>query len=238
MQILKTVLDTLLQTGFREPLHDLFKVETKEAQDARKKFDSARAKYSVALQRYLAMKKDTKPEVIKATEEKLGVLKNSVVEFARVAMARFISVERRRKLEYLERLNDFMYLHQSYFRHGWRMMQAYEKPMRDLRAAIQDSHRERVQLGSNYVTKFEELRKQVETHHDININSVTAAEGNDIKKEGYLLLRDFKNSLLNPARRDWKRRFFVVEDGKFFYRRTAQNEAKTKGALDLVVTIF
>jgi hypothetical protein len=83
------------------------------------------------------------------------------------------------------------------------------------------------------IRQFEELRQKVDTKHDVNINSVTAAQGASIHREGYLLLRDFKNSVLNPVRREWKRRFFVVENGTFYYRRNAGNDAKSKGCIDL-----
>jgi Arf-GAP/coiled-coil/ANK repeat/PH domain-containing protein len=233
MQLLRTVLDSLLQSGFQDPLHELFRNETKEARNAVKKFHAARAKYAQALQRYLAMGKDTDAKVMKTVETKLAALKNSVVEFARVAMARLLSVERRRKIECLERMNDFMYLHLSYFRHGYKLMQQYDEPMRQLRVAIQSSHRQIGQHNNAAVGKFEELRQQVDTKHEISANSVTAAQGASIHREGYLLLRDFKNSVLNPVRREWKRRFFVVENGTFYYRRNAGNDAKTKGVIDL-----
>jgi hypothetical protein len=153
MQVLRTVLDTLLQSGFQDPLHEIFRNETKEARNAVKKFHAARAKYAQALQRYLAMGKDTDAKVMKTVETKLEALKNSVIEFARVAMARLLSVERRRKIECLERMNDFMYLHLSYFRHGYKLMQSYDEPMRQLRVAIQGAHRGIAEMNNEAVGK-------------------------------------------------------------------------------------
>jgi len=92
---------------------------------------------------------------------------------------------------------------------------------------------------ANIRSVYLDVRKKADSSvADESLNTISALQGSGLKKEGWLTKLSNSRGLAGSGLQRWKRKWFVVENGRFGYRRDANSTTvtDTKGNLDLMLT--
>ena len=92
---------------------------------------------------------------------------------------------------------------------------------------------------ANIRSVYLDLRNKADTSvADESLNTISALQGSGLKKEGWLTKLSNSHGITGSGLQRWKRKWFVVENGRLGYRRDANSTTMTdtKGNLDLMLT--
>lgn len=235
--ILQSVLDSQLRNGFLRPLRELFAQDVKEARNAKRQFQEAQSRYDAELKRFLhgpaagKLGSEKEREKEAAAESRLALLRRARDALAHDVWAKLTAFHQRKGLEYLERLLDSLYIHLSYFQRGCRLLEEKEQTFREQRT---DTRRVRKRLLAASRAANERYAALVEQHTSDDIPEALeglAARGSGLRRSGFLLRAD--EHAFGVVQ--WRRRWFELADGQFYYRKSA-DAAEMKGTIDLLLT--
>ncbi|GBG76896.1 hypothetical protein CBR_g23110 [Chara braunii] len=212
--------------------------EVLSSQEVRRKFDKASLHYDQVRERFLGLRKDTKPEIVRDVEQELRTARSQFEE-SRFNLVKALSkIEAMKKYEFLEAVSASMDAHLRYFKQGYELLHAMEPFIHQVLTYAQQS-RERAKIDQAHLEeRISEFQQQMERSNQRSADEVDVQVGGDglqavgkscykkiedimqskgkvtTLKQGYLLKRS------SSIRGDWKRRFFVLDSrGTLYYYR-------------------
>eukprot|EP00271_Cylindrocystis_brebissonii_P018474 TRINITY_DN524_c0_g1_i2.p1 TRINITY_DN524_c0_g1~~TRINITY_DN524_c0_g1_i2.p1 ORF type:complete len:971 (+),score=197.04 TRINITY_DN524_c0_g1_i2:306-3218(+) len=229
-EVLRSQVDHMLA----QRLKTTVTVDFQAAKDVRRRFDKASQQYDHVRERYLALRKDTKPEVAAEMEE-VTALSN---------------IDAKKKYEFVESVSACMDAHLRFFKQSYDVFKEMEPYVHEVLGFTQQvrerAKQEQVSLGE----RMQEFRNEAEKEQARTSASAGAGEESQLAwpgkgpyvagpvnsqssqkvieqlmlntqrgkvmtlKQGYLLKRS------SNMRGDWKRRFFVLDSrGMLYYYR-------------------
>eukprot|EP00246_Nothoceros_aenigmaticus_P000288 TRINITY_DN1043_c0_g2_i1.p1 TRINITY_DN1043_c0_g2~~TRINITY_DN1043_c0_g2_i1.p1 ORF type:complete len:698 (+),score=132.22 TRINITY_DN1043_c0_g2_i1:243-2336(+) len=213
--------------------------DVKNVKEVRKRFDKASLQYDQVREKFLSLKKDTKPDIVAEAEEDLRNAR-SLFEQTRFNLVTALSnIESKKKFEFLEAVSGTMDAHLRYFKQGYELLHQMEPYIHQVLTYAQQS-RERANFEQAALAdRMQDFRRQLEKESQRSISDDPTSTGDGIQaigkssykqieavmqstprgkvqtiKQGYLLKRS------SNLRGDWKRRFFVLDSrGMLYYYR-------------------
>ena len=165
----------------------------------------------------------------------LMMLKEKVASVGYTLYQQVAAFRLERHLVLLEYLLYFMSLHSSFFHHGYHTMKDNEAGTNVLREAVQKLRGDAKQHKANVRALYVEERKKAETSvAEEDMLTTLASEGAGVKKEGWLI--KLSNSPAPGMMQRWKRKWFVLENGRLHYRNKDSRNTDTKGNIDMMLT--
>ncbi|KAG0569778.1 hypothetical protein M758_6G111100 [Ceratodon purpureus] len=214
--------------------------DVKNVKELRKRFDKASLHYDQVREKYLSLKKDTKPEIVVEFEENLRNVKSQFEQARFNLMTALSNIEAKKKFEFLEAVSGSMDAHLRYFKQGYELLHQMEPYIHQVLTYAQQS-RERANSEQVLLAdRMQEYRRQMERDNQRLFSDHDPAPGGDgiqavgrsshkmieavmqstprgkiqTIKQGYILKRS------SNLRGDWKRRFFVLDSrGMLYYYR-------------------
>lgn len=234
MLILRTVLDEQLRSVFVDPLKKKFKDDPTRLRRYKNHYEIARTRYANALNRYLNHAQNMSVDEKNKQEEELKGLKESM---STIGYDMYLEIKRfrtERHLILLEHLFYFVKLNTSFFRLGHdeislnRMKTMQLKQLSEDVATMRDASN---QLAEGVKEAYAEIKASVtEGVAEEDMMTTLASEGTSLKKEGWL----YKLSNSATALQRWKRKWFILSNGRLFYRSNISGESK--GNVDMLLT--
>ncbi|XP_020525000.1 ADP-ribosylation factor GTPase-activating protein AGD2 isoform X3 [Amborella trichopoda] len=217
-------------------------VDLQNAKDCRRRYEKAAFGYDQAREKFMSIKKGTRPEIVSELEEDLQNSRSSFERCRFNLVNALTSIEAKKKYEFLESLSAVVDAHMRYFKQGYELFSQLEPFIYEVLTYSQQS-KEMAHVEQDELAKrIQEYRTQVELENQRasgDIETSTSADGihvvgtNSYKsiealmqstakgkvqtiKQGYLLKRS------SNLRGDWKRRFFVLDShGTLYYYRNS-----------------
>ncbi|KAI3982921.1 hypothetical protein MKX01_010404 [Papaver californicum] len=219
--------------------------------ESRRRFDKATHAYDQARERFMSLKKGTRPEVVAELEEDLQNSK-SAFERCRFNLVNALhNVESKKKYEFLESVSAIMDAQLRYFKQGHELLSqmepsvhqvlTYAQQSKEMASIEQDKLAKRIQefrtqvdgVGSRVVGV--NSYKNVEAHKNIEALMQSSVSGMvQTIKQGYLLKQS------SSLRGDWKRRFFVLDSrgNLYYYRNKGPQSHQSTGTSEYASGVF
>ena len=225
------VLQQQQRTVFVEPLTKLVD-ESRAALESKKVFDRAYTEYSSALDSYCGMSKDTDAKKLTSKAVKISQL-HAHAENARIAAVRQLhQVCMKRDLFRLDSLVSLIYVQLFYFGHGHQLLVREEPWLTHLFRNLSRGHveilKEQRKMMDNYrLRQGEEAKEDESSLQGASRGAVSQRQHTRLvrkhmrqtTKEGGVALSGYLLKRSTNVRKDWKRRWFVLERGRMFYMR-------------------
>ncbi|KAK8451583.1 hypothetical protein SEVIR_6G234000v4 [Setaria viridis] len=216
----KEVLRSQVEHMLNDRLLNFVDIDLHDVKDAHKRFDKASLAYDQIREKYLSLKKGTRPDITTAIEDELHSARSSF-EQARFNLVTSLShIEAKKRFEFLEAVSATMDSHLRYFK-----QQSRERANKEQASLVERMHEYKRQIdresrssvnglndcynGDGIPTIGRSSHKMIEAV----MQSSTRGKVQTIR-QGYLSKRS------SNLRADWKRRFFVLDSrGMLYYYR-------------------
>lgn len=241
----KEVLRSQVEHMLNDRLTQFVSIDLQDVKEVRKRFDKANLHYDQVREKYLALKKDTKPEVVTEFEEDLRNAKSQFEQARFNLMTALTNSEAKKKFEFLEAVSGTMDAHLRYFKQGYELLHEMEPYIHQVLTYAQQSRERANYEQAALADRMQEYRQEVERESQRSIDYDTSSAGDGVQgvgrsshkmieavmqstpkgqiqilKQGYLLKRS------TNLRGDWKRRFFVLDSrGMLYYYRKQWGKA-------------
>ncbi|ONK71157.1 uncharacterized protein A4U43_C04F5380 [Asparagus officinalis] len=245
-ELLRSQVDHMLS----DRVMQFLSTDLQNVKDSRRRFDKATQGYDQAREKFMSLKKGTRPDVVTELEEDLHNSKSAFERCRFNLVSALANIEAKRKYEFLESISAVMDAHLRYFKQGYELLSQMEPFIHQVLSYAQQSKEMANAEQDKLAKRIQEFRTQAElaslrslTHmdastsggdgiHVVGINSYKNIEAlmhstanGQVKtiKQGYLLKRS------SNLRGDWKRRFFVLDShGTLYYYRPKWNNKQSK----------
>ncbi|CAH2047777.1 unnamed protein product [Thlaspi arvense] len=224
-------------------LTNFMTVDLQEAKESRRRFDKAVHSYDQAREKYVSLKKNTRGEIVAELEEDLENSKSAFEKSRFNLVNSLMTIEAKKKYEFLESISAIMDSHLRYFKLGFDLLSQLEPYIHQVLTYAQQSKEQSKIEQDRFARRIQEFRTQSELdsqqvsaeaepssadgnhvyrtipYKNIEATSISTAD-KEVIKQGYLLKRSAS------LRADWKRRFFVLDNhGSLYYYRNTGNKA-------------
>eukprot|EP00897_Mesotaenium_endlicherianum_P009498 jgi/Mesen1/8577/ME000497S07975 len=251
----KEVLQSQVEHMLNDRLAAFKDQDLQNLKDTRRRFDKASQHYDQVRERFLSLKRDTKPETASEAEEELRAAK-SQFEAARFSLVTVASnIEAKKKFEFLEAISASMDAHLRFFKQGYELLHSMEPYIHQVLTYAQQS-RERANFEQAALAdRMQEFRRQAERETSADVAAAeagagySAAAGGPLQNVGmnsHKMIEQVMNNtqreqvqtikqgyLLKRStnlRADWKRRFFVLDSrGMLYYYSKAAASSRPSG---------
>lgn len=241
-------------------------VDLQEAKESRRRFDKATHVYDQARERFMSLKKGTRPEVVAELEEDLQNSK-SAFERCRFNLVNALhNVESKKKYEFLESVSAIMDAQLRYFKQGHELLSQMEPFVHQVLTYAQQS-KEMASIEQDKLAKrIQEFRTQVELDNlraSSNVDASTSGVGNlvvgvnsyknvEAHKNIEALMQSSASGMVqtikqgyllkrsSSLRGDWKRRFFVLDSrgNLYYYRNKGPQSHQSTGTSEHASGVF
>lgn len=234
----KEVLRSQVEHMLVDRLTQFVNIDLQDVKEVRKRFDKANMHYDQVREKFLALKKDAKPEIVAEFEEDLRNAKSQFEQARFNLMTALTNSEAKKKFEFLEAVSGTMDAHLRYFKQGYELLHQMEPYIHQVLTYAQQSRERANYEQAALADRMQEYRQEVERESQRSID-FDSSSGDGIQgvgrsshkmieavmqstpkgqiqtlKQGYLLKRS------TNLRGDWKRRFFVLDSrGMLYYYR-------------------
>ncbi|KAG0615040.1 hypothetical protein M758_5G009800 [Ceratodon purpureus] len=238
----KEVLRSQVEHMLNDRLTQFVSIDLQDVKEVRKRFDKANFHYDQVREKYLALKKDTKAEVVAEFEEDLRNAKSQLEQARFNLMTALTNSEAKKKFEFLEAVSGTMDAHLRYFKQGYELLHEMEPYIHQVLTYAQQSRERANYEQAALADRMQEYRQEVERESQRSIDFDKSSTGDSVGrtshkmieavmqstpkgqvqtlKQGYLLKRS------TNLRGDWKRRFFVLDSrGMLYYYRKQWGKA-------------
>ncbi|CAN8245019.1 unnamed protein product [Cochlearia groenlandica] len=228
-----------------ERLTNFMNVDLQEAKESRRRFDKVVHSYDQAREKFVSLKKNTRGDIVAGLEEDLENSKSAFEKSRFNLVNSLMTIEAKKKYEFLESISAIMDSHLRYFKLGYDLLSQSEPYIHQVLTYAQQSKEQSKIEQDRFARRIQEFRTQSELDNQQvsdkadssgvdgnhvyrsipykNVEEPTADKEVSIIKQGYLLKRTAS------LRADWKRRFFVLDNhGSLYYYRNTGN--KTAGS--------
>ncbi|CAA7029617.1 unnamed protein product [Microthlaspi erraticum] len=223
-----------------ERLTNFMTVDLQEAKESRRRFDKAVHSYDQAREKFVSLKKNTRGDIVAELEEDLENSKSAFEKSRFNLVNSLMTIEAKKKYEFLESISAIMDSHLRYFKLGYDLLNQLEPYIHQVLTYAQQSKEQSKIEQDRFARRIQEFRTQSELdsqqvsepssadgnhvyrtipHKNIEATSISTAD-KEVIKQGYLLKRSAS------LRADWKRRFFVLDNhGSLYYYRNTGNKS-------------
>ncbi|KAL6644455.1 hypothetical protein ACP70R_016063 [Stipagrostis hirtigluma subsp. patula] len=236
----KEVLRSQVEHMLNDRLLNFVDIDLHDVKDAHKRFDKASLAYDQVREKYLSLKKGTRPDITTAIEDELHSARSSF-EQARFNLVTALShIEAKKRFEFLEAVSATMDSHLRYFKQGYELLHQMEPYINQVLAYAQQSRERANKEQASLVERMHEYKRQIDResrssanglndfHNGDGIQAIGRSSHKMIEavmqssskgkvqtiRQGYLSKRS------SSLRGDWKRRFFVLDSrGMLYYYR-------------------
>ncbi|CAO2207422.1 unnamed protein product [Urochloa humidicola] len=236
----KEVLRSQVEHMLNDRLLNFVDIDLHDVKDAHKRFDKASLAYDQIREKYLSLKKGTRPDITTAIEDELHSARSSF-EQARFNLVTSLShIEAKKRFEFLEAVSATMDSHLRYFKQGYELLHQMEPYINQVLAYAQQSRERANKEQASLVERMHEYKRQIDRESRSSVNGLNDCyNGDGIQtigrsshkmieavmqsstrgkvqtiRQGYLSKRS------SNLRADWKRRFFVLDSrGMLYYYR-------------------
>ncbi|KAL6900707.1 hypothetical protein ACP4OV_005383 [Aristida adscensionis] len=235
----KEVLRSQVEHMLNDRLLNFVDIDLHDVKDAHKRFDKASLSYDQVRDKYLSLKKGTRPDITTAIEDELHSARSSF-EQARFNLVTALShIEAKKRFEFLEAVSATMDSHLRYFKQGYDLLHQMEPYINQVLAYAQQSRERANKEQAALVERMHEYKRQIDRESRSSVNGLNDSTGDGIQtigrsshkmieavmqsstkgkvqtiRQGYLSKRS------SSLRADWKRRFFVLDSrGMLYYYR-------------------
>uniref|UniRef100_A0A1J3D5D1 ADP-ribosylation factor GTPase-activating protein AGD2 n=1 Tax=Noccaea caerulescens TaxID=107243 RepID=A0A1J3D5D1_NOCCA len=224
-------------------LTNFMTVDLQEAKESRRRFDKAVHSYDHAREKFVSLKKNTRGDIVAELEEDLENSKSAFEKSRFNLVNSLMTIEAKKKYEFLESISAIMDSHLRYFKLGYDLLNQLEPYIHQVLTYAQQSKEQSKIEQDRFARRIQEFRTQSELdsqqvsataepssadgnhvyrtipHKNIEATSISTAD-KEVIKQGYLLKRSAS------LRADWKRRFFVLDNhGSLYYYRNTGNKS-------------
>ncbi|CAL9238018.1 unnamed protein product [Arabidopsis halleri] len=226
-----------------ERLTNFMTVDLQEAKESRRRFDKAVHSYDQAREKFVSLKKNTRGDIVAELEEDLENSKSAFEKSRFNLVNSLMTIEAKKKYEFLESISAIMDSHLRYFKLGYDLLSQLEPYIHQVLTYAQQSKEQSKIEQDRFARRIQEFRTQSELDSQqasakadpcgvggnhvyraiprkhVEPNSFSTAD-KEVTKQGYLLKRSAS------LRADWKRRFFVLDNhGSLYYYRNTGNKS-------------
>ncbi|XP_009148425.1 ADP-ribosylation factor GTPase-activating protein AGD4 [Brassica rapa] len=224
-----------------ERLMNFINVDLQEAKESRHRFDKAAHSYDQSREKFVSLKKNTRGEIVAELEEDLENSKSTFEKSRFNLVNSLMTIEAKKKYEFLESISAIMDAHLRYFKLGYDLLGQLEPYIHQILTYAQQSKEQSKIEQDRLARRIQEFRTQSELDsQQLAANAeVSGVNGNrvvgtipykntetsltadkEVIKQGYLLKRS------SSLRTDWKRKFFVLDShGSMYYYRNNGNKS-------------
>ncbi|XP_010492053.1 PREDICTED: ADP-ribosylation factor GTPase-activating protein AGD4-like [Camelina sativa] len=224
-----------------ERLMNFINVDLQEAKESRHRFDKAAHSYDQSREKFVSLKKNTKGEIVAELEEDLENSKSTFEKSRFNLVNSLMTIEAKKKYEFLESISAIMDAHLRYFKLGYDLLNQLEPFIHQILTFAQQSKEQSKIEQDRLARRIQEFRTQSELDSQqlaanaepsgVNGNRVggtipykntetSLTADKEVIKQGYLLKRS------SSLRTDWKRKFFVLDShGSMYYYRSNGNKS-------------
>ncbi|TKW11443.1 hypothetical protein SEVIR_6G234000v4 [Setaria viridis] len=235
----KEVLRSQVEHMLNDRLLNFVDIDLHDVKDAHKRFDKASLAYDQIREKYLSLKKGTRPDITTAIEDLHSA--RSSFEQARFNLVTSLShIEAKKRFEFLEAVSATMDSHLRYFKQGYELLHQMEPYINQVLAYAQQSRERANKEQASLVERMHEYKRQIDRESRSSVNGLNDCYNGDgiptigrsshkmieavmqsstrgkvqTIRQGYLSKRS------SNLRADWKRRFFVLDSrGMLYYYR-------------------
>ncbi|XP_073002196.1 ADP-ribosylation factor GTPase-activating protein AGD4-like isoform X3 [Typha latifolia] len=236
----KELLRSQVEHMLTDRLFQFMSVDLQNVKDCRRRLDKATQGYDQAREKFMSVRKGTRPEVVAELEEDLHNSRSSFERCRFNLVSALANIEAKKKYEFLESISAVMDAHMRYFKQGYELFNQMESFVHQVLTYAQQS-KEMASIEQDKLAKrIQEFRTQAELASLRSLSNVDTSTSGDgihvvgvhsykeiealmnstangevqVIKQGYLLKRS------SGLRGDWKRRFFVLDShGTLYYYR-------------------
>ncbi|VVA90896.1 unnamed protein product [Arabis nemorensis] len=224
-----------------ERLMNFINVDLQEAKESRHRFDKAAHSYDQSREKFVSLKKNTRGEIVAELEEDLENSKSTFEKSRFNLVNSLMTIEAKKKYEFLESISAIMDAHLRYFKLGYDLLGQMEPFIHQILTYAQQSKEQSKIEQDRLARRIQEFRTQSELDSQqlaadaepsgVNGNRVVGTvpykntetsltADKEVIKQGYLLKRS------SSLRTDWKRKFFVLDShGSMYYYRNNGNKS-------------
>jgi len=202
-----------------KPMEEFMQTEVRELKELSKKYMKATDQYDAAVSKFSQVKKgDTKKK--DEGEVEIAECKKNYRIASLDLVFKLNQIQAKKRLELLERVCAFMYLQRTYFHQGYELFLGLDTYMNNLSSQLQQ-----------YRKQFEAEQKRLSASK-LRLAEMAGKEAtrSDITYQGYL----FKKGR-NRFGKEWKRRYFMINEGKLSYCKS-QGQTVSSRIIDLLVS--
>ncbi|KAK0574521.1 hypothetical protein LWI29_024917 [Acer saccharum] len=232
----KELLRSQVEHVLVDRLMQFLTVDLQNAKESRRCFDKSVHAYDQAREKFVSLKKNTRDDIVAELEEELQNSRSAFERSRFNLVSALTNIEAKKKYEFLESISAIMDGHLRYFKLGYDLLSQIEPYIHQVLTYAQQS-KESTNIEQDKLAKrIQEYRTQAELDNSADMEPSTSADGIHVGlssyknieaimqstangevqtiKQGYLLKRS------SSLRRDWKRRFFVLDSqGTLYYYR-------------------
>ncbi|KAI9168847.1 hypothetical protein LWI28_002728 [Acer negundo] len=233
----KELLRSQVEHVLVDRLMQFLTVDLQNAKESRRCFDKSIHAYDQAREKFVSLKKNTRDDIVAELEEELQNSRSAFERSRFNLVSALTNIEAKKKYEFLESISAIMDGHLRYFKLGYDLLSQIEPYIHQVLTYAQQS-KESTNIEQDKLAKrIQEYRTQAELDNSADMEPSTSADGIHVVglssyknieaimqstangevqtiKQGYLLKRS------SSLRRDWKRRFFVLDSqGTLYYYR-------------------
>lgn len=201
------------------PSEKFFKQELEEVREMKQKLSKSRTQYDAALAKSSQLKKKMDSMKLLEVEHELSDAKQ---EFQTnnlhyiYSLNEFQSIK---KLDVFERVCSSMYSQSAFYHQGYEHFHEMDSLMHNLTSHMQNVRKDFEEQKSKNLARMEEVAKEYSTGG--SSSSFPKANSTAKTLQGYLFKRN------NGVRKDWQRRYFVIENGFIKYYKHSKDTQPT-----------
>ncbi|CAO2173571.1 unnamed protein product [Urochloa humidicola] len=236
----KEVLRSQVEHMLNDRLLNFVDIDLHDVKDAHKRFDKASLAYDQIREKYLSLKKGTRPDITTAIEDELHSARSSF-EQARFNLVTSLShIEAKKRFEFLEAVTATMDSHLRYFKQGYELLHQMEPYINQVLAYAQQSRERANKEQASLVERMHEYKRQIDRESRSSVNGLNDCYNGDgiqtigrsshkmieavmqssTKGKVQTIRQGYLSKRSSNLRADWKRRFFVLDSrGMLYYYR-------------------
>jgi Arf-GAP/coiled-coil/ANK repeat/PH domain-containing protein len=206
------------------PIDEFIAKHTAELKEQSKKYAKASTQYDSTVSKFSQLRRSSTTKKFDEGEQDVIEGKKTYRMASIDIVSKLNEIQADKKLLLLERLNTYMFSMKKYFQQGHELLQGLEPYMNDLTTQLNQYRRD----FAAEQAKLNESRFNLAVSTPKEANPTPPPTNKeDITCQGYLFMKKKKGN--------WKRRFFMIEEGKLQFYKDFDKKVKAPRTLDLMV---
>jgi hypothetical protein len=206
------------------PIDEFIAKHTSELKEQSKKYAKAATQYDSTVSKFSQLRRSSTTKKFDEGEQDVIEGKKTYRLASIDIVTKLNEIQADKKLLLLERLNSYMFSMKKYFQQGHELLQGLEPYMNDLSTQLTQYRKD----FASEQAKLNESRFNLSIHTPKEVNPAPAPTNKeDITCQGYLFMKKKKGN--------WKRRFFMIEEGRLQFYKDYDKKVKAPRTLDLMV---
>eukprot|EP00002_Diphylleia_rotans_P021723 TRINITY_DN4236_c0_g1_i2.p1 TRINITY_DN4236_c0_g1~~TRINITY_DN4236_c0_g1_i2.p1 ORF type:complete len:982 (+),score=173.60 TRINITY_DN4236_c0_g1_i2:43-2988(+) len=211
-----------------KPIEYYLDTAIEETKGLRKAYDRARDSYGNAsekLQSYHHSQSTSSMAKKERLKQDSDGTKHTLVEAAFDYSLKLVDLEKRKQGDFVEYIDTFIKIQLGHHRDSCMHLQTLDTALREARDFVSKEKDEWNTLTTQAAAKRKTSLMKITSTPESSVSS------KKVEHEGFLFKKSRKRSM-----KEWKRRYFVIKNGKMYYSRNAKQEKESRGVMNLLLT--